>query len=118
MTHMTSKNETRPWGEFHVLYDGDDCKIKRIIVSPHKRLSLQSHSFRSEDWLVLHGNGKAQLGSIVSPIKTGNSIHIPVNTKHRLINDTDEVLHIIEIQTGSYFGEDDIERFEDDFDRS
>ena len=113
---MISK-ETRPWGEFHILYD-EDCKIKRLVVLPQKRLSLQSHQHRKELWLVIQGQGKAQLDDDVIDIKKGSIIVIEKHQKHRLINDHDEdKLELIEIQTGDYFGEDDIIRYEDDFAR-
>ena len=109
--------ESRPWGEFHVIYD-EDCKIKRLVVFPQKRLSLQSHEHRDELWLVVRGKGKAQLDERLVPLEPGSLVRITKTQKHRLINDQVEGnLEIIEIQTGSYFGEDDIVRYEDDFNR-
>lgn len=109
--------ELRPWGEYYVLYD-DDCKIKRLIVLPMKKLSLQSHMFRKEHWLVVKGKGKAQIDNVIQEIHTGSVIIIEKNQKHRLINDQEDcTLEIIEIQTGTYFGEDDIIRYEDDYNR-
>ena len=109
--------ESRPWGEFHVIYD-EDCKIKRLVVFPQKRLSLQSHQHRDELWLVIRGKGIAQLDDELVPLKPGSLVRITKTQKHRLINDQMEGnLEIIEIQTGTYFGEDDIVRYEDDFDR-
>jgi mannose-1-phosphate guanylyltransferase/mannose-6-phosphate isomerase len=108
--------ENRPWGFFCSLYK-DNCHIKKIIVYPHKRLSLQSHQFRNEHWIVISGNGKAQIDDIIQDIQEGDSIYIKKTQKHRLINDSKENLEIIEIQTGNYFGEDDIIRYEDDFHR-
>jgi mannose-6-phosphate isomerase-like protein (cupin superfamily) len=109
--------ESRPWGEFHILYD-NDVKIKRLIVLPQKRLSLQSHHFRKEFWLVIKGSGKAQLDDNIIDIQEGSIIIVEKNQKHRLINNgVQNTLEIIEIQTGSYFGEDDIIRYEDDFQR-
>jgi mannose-6-phosphate isomerase-like protein (cupin superfamily) len=110
--------ETRPWGEFHVLFDGD-CKIKRLVVTPHKRLSLQSHQHRREVWLVIHGCGQAQVGEEIRDISEGSLIVIEKGQKHRLIHPglVDRNLEIIEVQTGTYFGEDDIVRYEDDFHR-
>jgi mannose-6-phosphate isomerase-like protein (cupin superfamily) len=115
----SSKGETRPWGRFDILFDGD-CKIKRLVVNPDKRLSLQSHQHRREVWLVIHGKGKAQVGDEVRDIQEGSLIIIEKGQKHRLIHDGpagSEDLEIIEIQTGTYFGEDDIVRYEDDFNR-
>ena len=114
----TITSETRPWGSFHVLFDGD-CKIKRLVVHPNKRLSLQSHEHRREVWLVIHGTGHAVVGDDVREIKEGSLVVIEKGQKHRLIHDgsNEQNLEIIEIQTGTYFGEDDIVRYEDDFDR-
>jgi mannose-6-phosphate isomerase-like protein (cupin superfamily) len=109
--------DIRPWGQFTVLHDGNDCKIKKIIVHPNKRLSLQSHEHRKELWLVIKGRGRAQLDDDILPIHVSSIIVVEQKQKHRLINDSEEDLEIIEIQTGSYFGEDDIIRYEDDFNR-
>ena len=110
--------ETRPWGEFHILHDGNDCKIKRLVVNPRKRLSLQSHQKRKEVWVVLQGKGKAQKGEEVVDLSIGTVVVIEKEEKHRLINDQEQgTLELIEVQTGEYFGEDDIVRYEDDFHR-
>ena len=110
--------ETRPWGEFHVLHDGVDCKIKRLVVLPLKRLSLQSHSHRREVWIVVKGGGQAVKGDAVVPLVEGAVVVIEKEEKHRLINDRESgTLELIEVQTGDYFGEDDIVRYEDDFQR-
>lgn len=100
-----------------MIYD-EDCKIKRLVVFPQKRLSLQSHEHRDELWLVVRGKGKAQLDEELVSLEPGSLVRITKTQKHRLINDQEEGnLEIIEIQTGSYFGEDDIVRYEDDFNR-
>lgn len=109
--------DIRPWGQFTVLHDDNDCKIKKIIVRPQKRLSLQSHEHRKEFWLVIKGRGRAQLDDNLIPINVSSIIVVEQKQKHRLVNDSEEDLEIIEIQTGSYFGEDDIVRYEDDFNR-
>jgi len=109
--------DTRPWGEYHVLFDGD-CKIKRLVVLPEKRLSLQSHSYRKEVWVVIHGKGIARVGDDLVPLSEGSVVVIEKEQKHRLTNDQKEGnLELIEVQTGTYFGEDDIVRYEDDFHR-
>lgn len=110
--------ETRPWGSFVVLGNYPDCKIKRLIVSPQKRLSLQSHRFRNEMWVVLHGRGKAIIDGEEIVLQPGKIVTIRVGQTHRLFNDHDlDDLEVIEVQTGSYFGEDDITRYQDDFGR-
>jgi mannose-6-phosphate isomerase-like protein (cupin superfamily) len=117
--HGILSSETRPWGRFDILYDGD-CKIKRLVVTPGKRLSLQSHHHRREVWLVIHGKGKAQVGEEIRELQEGSLVTIEKEQKHRLIHDGPldaPNLEIIEIQTGTYFGEDDIVRYEDDFHR-
>lgn len=109
--------ETRPWGWYQVLFNGE-YKVKRIHVLPQKRLSLQSHEFREECWYVVKGSGRAVRGDDVVALKEGDVIMIERHQKHRLINDsTDTDLEIVEIQRGTYFGEDDIIRYEDDFGR-
>ena len=109
--------ETRPWGWYEVLFDGD-YKVKRIHVFPNKRLSLQSHQFREECWYVVKGAGKAVKGEDLVTLREGDVIQIDRLEKHRLINDSEDTdLEIVEIQRGTYFGEDDIVRYEDDFGR-
>lgn len=109
--------ESRPWGWYEVLYDGD-YKIKRICVSAQNRLSLQSHVHRSEHWVVVKGQGKAVRDDDLIELFCGKVIVIEKQQKHRLINDGVDDLEIVEIQTGDYFGEDDIIRYEDDFGRA
>ncbi len=110
--------EYRPWGWYRVLDDSDDHKVKEIEVNPKSRLSYQSHSKRSEVWTVISGEALVTVDDNIAELKINESIFIPVNSKHRLENKSDMKLNIIEIQTGSYFGEDDIERYEDDYNRS
>ena len=110
--------EHRPWGWYRVLDDSDDHKVKEIEVNPKSRLSYQSHSQRSEVWTVISGEALVTIDDRITELKINESIFIPVNSKHRLENKSDMKLNIIEIQTGSYFGEDDIERYEDDYNRS
>jgi mannose-1-phosphate guanylyltransferase / mannose-6-phosphate isomerase len=107
----------RPWGSYTVLEDGDDCKVKRLIVKPGQVLSLQLHHRRSEHWVVVKGRAKVTVGEREIMLETNESVEIPVNTKHRLENTTNEPIALIEVQCGSYFGEDDIIRFEDRYGR-
>jgi mannose-6-phosphate isomerase-like protein (cupin superfamily) len=107
----------RPWGYYEVLSDSEDHKVKRIVVSPGKRLSLQQHSHRSEHWMIVKGAGVVTRGSEDIELKSGEAVDIPKGTRHRVLNTGEEPLVFIEIQTGDYFGENDIERFEDDFGR-
>ncbi len=112
------KEDHRPWGYYVVLSDLDDHKVKRIVVYPRKRLSLQSHKRRSEHWMVVSGKGAVTLDSREIELKPGDSVDIPVGTRHRMTNREDEPVVFIEVQTGDYFGEDDIQRYEDDFGRA
>jgi len=110
--------DQRPWGSFTVLDEDEDYKIKRIEVFPTKRLSYQKHAHRSEHWFVVRGIAKVTLNGKEFLVKKGEDVNIPVGTAHRVENpDAEELLIFIETQTGDYFGEDDIVRFEDDFGR-
>ena len=112
-----TKEDQRPWGFYTVLEDAPDHKIKRITVFPERRLSLQRHRRRSEHWHFLRGEGLVTLGRDNIAVQSGKSLDIPVGALHRIENTGKEKLVFIEIQTGEYFGEDDIERVEDDFGR-
>ncbi len=107
----------RPWGSYTVLEDADDCKVKRLVVKPGQVLSLQRHQHRSEHWTVVTGQAKVRVGDDEFILRQNQSTYIPAGTLHRLENPTDEDIALIEVQTGSYFGEDDIERFEDIYGR-
>lgn len=110
--------ESRPWGEFHVLEDQPTHKAKRLVVHPGKRLSYQRHKHRAEHWVVVGGIATVTLDDKTFEAPAGTHIHIACGAKHRLANGSAETLTVVEVQTGTYFGEDDIERFEDDFGRS
>ena len=119
MENHPSSHETdhRPWGYFEILSDQPDHKVKRITVYPGKRLSLQRHQRRSEHWHIVKGEAVMTLDDRDIPMQPGDSIDIPTGSKHRIANPSGEDLVFIEIQRGDYFGEDDIERFEDDYGR-
>ena len=108
----------RPWGSYTILEDEDDCKVKRLVVKPGQVLSLQLHHKRAEHWTVVQGTAKVRLGDDEFLLNANESTYIPVETLHRLENPGDDDVHLIEVQTGSYFGEDDIERFEDIYGRA
>ena len=112
-----NNTDHRPWGFYTVLSDEPDHKVKRIVVYPDKRLSLQRHKLRSEHWHMVNGNALVTLNDKQIPLKKGMSIDIPAGAAHRIKNTGLENLVFIEIQQGDYFGEDDIERLEDDFGR-
>ena len=117
LKEWNSPKEDRPWRWYRVIDDSNDHKVKEIKVNPRSRLSLQSHTKRSETWIVIKGEGTITIDDKIHTLKLNESCHIPVGSKHRLENKSDGSLNIIEIQTGSYFGEDDIERYEDDYKR-
>ncbi len=116
--HVVHRTVQRPWGTYTVLEEGEGYKIKRIVVNPASRLSLQSHHRRSEHWVVVAGTARVTCGDRVYDVATNESTFIPPQTKHRLENvDPSIPLQIIEVQSGPYLGEDDIVRFDDDFGR-
>jgi mannose-1-phosphate guanylyltransferase/mannose-6-phosphate isomerase len=108
----------RPWGSYTVLEDATDCKVKRLIVKPGHVLSLQLHHRRSEHWTVVAGTAKVRIGEQQVLLTCNESAYIPMNTVHRLENPTDTDIHLIEVQCGDYFGEDDIVRLEDRYGRA
>lgn len=110
--------EERPWGTYEVLLDSDDVKVKRIIVNPKQRLSYQYHHKRREQWTVVEGILTIVLDGEEIEKNVGESIHIPLGSHHRAWNKTDKPITFIEVQTGTYFGEDDIVRLEDDYTRN
>lgn len=114
----TPRESHRPWGYYKILTDNAEFKSKEIVVLPGKRLSLQSHQCRTEHWLIIAGRGQATIEGRVITLEPGQSTDIPQGAKHRMFNPSGtQDLHFIEIQTGVYFGEDDIQRYDDDFGR-
>lgn len=109
--------ERRPWGAFEILRDTNEFKSKVIHVDPGQQLSLQSHAKREEHWVVTRGSGEVVLNDKIVPVKAGTYIHIPLGAKHRMRNTGAVELEFIEVQIGSYFGEDDIVRYQDDYQR-
>jgi mannose-1-phosphate guanylyltransferase/mannose-6-phosphate isomerase len=114
-THLTVK---RPWGSYTVLEEGERFKVKRIEVAPGAALSLQMHHHRAEHWVVIAGAAEIQVGERAMTLTANESVDIPTATRHRLANPGEEVLEIIEIQSGPYLEEDDIVRFEDEYGRN
>ena len=115
--YIAHTTEYRPWGNFTVLEDQEHYKIKRIVVNPGKRLSLQSHKHRAEHWLVVTGQALVTIDTEEKLLNEGEAVFIPVQARHRLKNPGKEKLEIIEVQRGDYLGEDDIIRYEDDYGR-
>jgi mannose-1-phosphate guanylyltransferase/mannose-6-phosphate isomerase len=115
--HLIHKTVERPWGSYTVLEKGEGYKIKRVVLKPKAKLSLQLHKRRSEHWVVVAGIAKVTKEDETYLVHKNESTYIPINTKHRLENAEDAPLQIIEVQNGDYTEEDDIERFSDDYDR-
>ena len=114
---IENKIESRPWGTYEILLDAHDCKVKKIKVLPGQRMSYQYHEKRSESWTVFLGTLTIILDDEKIFRSVGESVRIPLGSRHRAWNETDEVVTFVEVQTGTYFGEDDITRIEDDYDR-
>jgi mannose-6-phosphate isomerase-like protein (cupin superfamily) len=111
--------DERPWGNYTVLDDtANDHKVKRIVVAPGQRLSYQSHEKRSEHWFVVSGVATVVLDDTEHVVAAGESIDVPVGTKHRCENRGSDPVVFIEVQHGTYFGEDDIVRYSDDYGRA
>lgn len=111
------ESDARPWGGYVVLADAEDHKVKRIWVQAGKRLSYQRHQRRTEHWFVISGRGIVTLDGAEIAVDAGSAIDVPAGVAHRIANDGPEPLVFIEVQTGTYFGEDDIERLADDYGR-
>jgi mannose-6-phosphate isomerase len=109
--------DRRPWGSYTVLEETSSFKVKRIEVLPGKRLSYQKHSQRAEHWFVVEGTAKVTLDGNEITVRAGESIDIPIGAAHRVENPGNEDLIFIEVQRGTYLGEDDIVRLQDDYGR-
>ena len=111
------EHDERPWGKYFVLEDAQTHKVKRIEVKPGGRLSYQYHHKRSEVWTIVKGKARITLNDVDKEYAAGDVIEIPLNAKHRIMNIGEETLVFVEVQLGTYFGEDDIVRIEDDYNR-
>jgi mannose-6-phosphate isomerase len=111
-------SEVRPWGSYEVLQESAVHKVKTINVQPGKRISYQRHEKRAEHWFIVSGEAEITIEGVVKRIGPGGSIDIGIGAAHRIANIGNEQLIFIEVQTGTYFGEDDIIRLEDDFGRA
>ncbi|MBP1748569.1 MAG: glycosyltransferase [Deltaproteobacteria bacterium] len=115
--YLKMEKDQRPWGYYVVLADEPGHKVKRIVVNPGHRLSLQRHKNRSEHWYIVEGTPIVRNGTDEAPVEAGGSIDIPRLSWHRISNPGDGPVVLIEVQRGNYLGEDDIERAEDDYGR-
>ena len=109
--------DQRPWGNYAILYTDENCQVKKLFVNPGKRVSLQSHKFRAEHWFIVSGEGTAEVNGKEIPVGPGDSIDVPIGSKHRISSGEQGALIFIEVQTGSSFAEEDIVRYDDDFGR-
>ncbi len=109
--------EERPWGRFEILRDKEHFKSKVIRVDAKQQISYQSHAKREEHWVIVKGRGEVILNEQVIPVQAGSYVKIPMGAKHRIRNTSDQPIEFIEVQLGSYFGEDDIVRYQDDYNR-
>ncbi|MDI6910903.1 phosphomannose isomerase type II C-terminal cupin domain [Nocardioides sp.] len=112
------ESDARPWGSWEVLDEGLGYKAKRLVVRPHQRLSYQTHAYRAEHWVVVSGRATCVINGVVRQARAGDYVDVPVGAAHRLMNEHDEPLVVIEVQRGLYTGEDDIVRLEDDYGRA
>lgn len=122
---MQTQPEIRPWGSFQTILtnelddmDMDQFKVKKIVVNPHQKLSLQYHHHRSEHWVITKGKIIAQVGEDLFHLHRNQSIFIPKGSKHRIINESDNVAELIEVQIGESVAESDIVRLQDDYGRT
>lgn len=115
---MSARTERRPWGAYTTIDEAGQYKVKRINVAPGESLSLQYHRSRSEHWVVVHGSALVQVGDSSTAVESGGYCYIPLGEQHRLANTGDTELVLIEVQCGSYLGEDDIVRLEDRYGRA
>jgi mannose-1-phosphate guanylyltransferase/mannose-6-phosphate isomerase len=115
--HLVHREVYRPWGSYDAIDSGDRYQVKRITVKPGQSLSLQMHHHRAEHWIVVQGTADVQVGEEHHTLSENESIYIPLGEKHRLSNPGKLPLYLIEVQSGSYLGEDDIVRFEDSYGR-
>lgn len=111
------EHDIRPWGQYWVLEDAPNYKVKRILVKPTGRLSLQYHKHRAEVWTIIEGNPIVTIDDQKNSCVPGQTVIIPLGAIHRIENQTNEDVIFVEVQHGTYFGEDDIVRIEDDYQR-
>lgn len=116
--HLLHRKVYRPWGWYDSIDEGENFKVKRIQVNPKASLSLQKHKYRSEHWVVVKGTAEVTCGTEVKTLQANESAYIPLGEVHRLANPTNDSLEIIEVQSGTYLGEDDIIRLEDNYGRN
>lgn len=115
--YVEGDSDERPWGRWTVLATGDGYAVKEIVVNPGEILSLQSHEYRSEHWIVIEGSAEVTVGDTVSRRECNETVFIPRQTKHRIANVGASSMRFVEVQTGDKLAEDDIKRYEDRYGR-
>ncbi len=115
--NQTGQTYQRPWGTYTTLQMADNHQVKTITVNPGGKLSLQSHHHRAEHWVVVQGVATITINDDVRDYAVNETVHIPIEAKHRLENQTNQPVTIIEVQVGDYLGEDDIVRYDDIYNR-
>ena len=108
----------KPWGTYEVLLDEPNYKVKRIVLNPYERFSLQYHKHREEHWVVVEGTAKVTIDENIKIVTEGQSVYVPLGSLHRMENPGKLPILLIEVQIGTYLGEDDIVRYEDLYSRS
>ena len=114
---ISNKKVHRPWGHYTSIMKGETWLVKRLVINPMESLSLQMHKYRSENWVIVKGIAKVEIENNVSFLNVNESTYVPIGDKHRISNPNKENLVLIEVQSGTYLGEDDIIRFEDKYRR-
>ena len=107
----------KPWGSYQIIDQGENFLVKKIIVNPHSKLSLQSHDHRSEHWVIVEGKAEVTINNDITTLEANQSTYIPSKTKHRLSNNQDNILILIEVWHGKNLDEKDIIRYEDIYNR-
>lgn len=115
--YTVGERDVRPWGSWEVLATGVGYTLKRIVVDPDRRLSLQYHQFRAEHWTVVQGTAEAEIDGVPFPLKAGEHIYVPLSAHHRIKNVGDTPMVFLEVQVGEYLDEQDIIRLQDDYAR-
>ncbi|MGH3472179.1 MAG: phosphomannose isomerase type II C-terminal cupin domain [Nocardioidaceae bacterium] len=111
------ERDDRPWGYYQVVDEGRSFRVKRLCVRAGQRISYQRHTSRAEHWYLVAGSGVATIDGTDLQVEAGSTVDVPIGAAHRIANTGEDELVLVEVQTGSYFGEDDIERLSDDYGR-
>lgn len=117
-TAETTSSTEKPWGSYRVIDSGGGFQVKRLELRPGSRISYQTHQRRSEHWFIVQGVGVVTVDGVERHVAAGQSVDVAIGTAHRIANVGENLLQFIEVQLGDYFGEDDIDRLDDDYGRT